>query len=82
MTDEDRKKLDDHDETLYGTERHPEIGLVTIVKDLSAEVAPIIKFWKDAKWPVRLFLGALSLALTGWLVEALKTVLPFLRGAP
>jgi hypothetical protein len=72
--------LEDHHETLYGSPRHPEWGLVKRFEELDKSVAPIVKFWKDVQWPARIIMAGLGLALSGWVVDLVKGLIRFLAG--
>ena len=76
MSQEARSKpemsLESHHETLHGTEQHPEVGIVSIVKKLAADVAPIIGFWKGAKWPLTIIGAGILSAITGGLINLIR----------
>lgn len=69
---------DVHNE-LFGTERNPERGLLKRFEAFVARLEPVARAFEGAKWPMRIIITGLGLALTGAVVDFLKS-LPTILG--
>lgn len=66
------KSVDSHHETLWGTPQNPQTGLVPIVQEVVKFLRPVMGFWKGAKWPATIIVGALLVALAGGVTNFIR----------